>query len=126
MGRPSTSFIRTNQLYGIDLPGDFCSEGVNRGMEEPAFSLRQFVQQIWKRRDFATGKRGAADGVGHAAAYIDQVGHSPGVIFLPWRMMFGDNGFKRRGHLPIRNQLPAGLAMIPSEEIPLGLKNADG
>ena len=95
-------------------------------MEEPALPRGQFVQQIGKRCEFAARKRRAAGGVGHAAAYVDQVGHAPGALLPPWRVMLRDNGFKLRGHLPIRDQLPAGLAMVPSEELPLGLENAGG
>src|ERR1017187_7210097 len=110
------SLCKSNRLYGINLSGDFGSQGFERGMEEPALPLGQFVQQIRIRRDLAAGKRGATSRVGHAAANIDQSSQAPGVILLPWFMMIGDNGFKLRGHLPIRDQLPASLAMIPPEE----------
>src|ERR1035441_4493077 len=124
-GRPSMSFLRSSRLYRIDFSREFDGQCFECGMEAPALPLGQFVQQIGIRRDLAAGKRGVASRVGHAAAHIDQIGHVP-TVPLPWRMMLGDNGFKLRGHLPISDQLPAGLTMIPSEQLSLGIENAGG
>src|ERR1035441_5875042 len=108
----------------MDSVGNFQGQGFPLGMEQSALARRELVQQLRIRGRLASGKGGKARSIGHPATHPDQFSHTPDTIRPLGRMMLEDNGFEVARQLPIHNELPAHLTMIPAKQLPFGLKEA--